>query len=64
MLNHCCFNKNICIYECFINLAVINSEKMDIKYLIAVFERKLTLQRYPRYITNRSPRYRTSPLVW
>jgi len=41
MLNHCCFNKNICIYECFINFTVDKFEKMDIENLIAVFERKL-----------------------
>jgi len=41
MLNHCYFNKNICIYECFISFAVENFEKMDIENLIAVFERKL-----------------------
>ncbi len=46
MINYYFFNKNSCVYECFINFTVVNFEKMDIEYLIAVFERKLTLQRY------------------
>ena len=40
------YYKKSYICECFVNLTVIDFEKMDIENLIAVFERKLTLQRY------------------
>jgi len=46
MINYYFFKKIFAFTNVTINFAVVKSKQMDIEYLIAVFERKLTLQRY------------------
>ena len=44
-INYYIFFENICIYACFAYFAMVKFITMDIGNLIAVFERKLAIQR-------------------